>query len=75
MVIASENTVDDAIYSATDEAVMYLMKSLDISWEDAYILASLIVDIKVNQVVDPKKTVRAAIPKNILGIEQLFRNI
>jgi amidase len=72
MVVASGETIDDAIESATEQAVNLMMKGLNISWEESYILASLALDIKVSQVVDPKKTVRAAIPKYLLSTEQLI---
>ncbi len=75
MVIASGDTIDEAISSATEQAVDYMMKSLRISWEEAYILSSLILDIKISQVVDPKKTVRGAIPKSILSTEKIFESL
>lgn len=75
MVIASGDNVDQAIETATSQAVGLLEKGLDISWEDAYILASLAVDIRISQVVNEKKTVRAAIPKSILSLEQLLERI
>lgn len=59
MVIASGDTLEDAAYEATNQAVNYLKDGLNMGWEDAYILASLSVDLKISQVVDPKLTVRA----------------
>ena len=75
MAITSGDTVDDAIYTATNEAVGYLEKGLGISWEDAYILASFAIDLRISQVVNEKKTVRAAIPKKILSMGKLLGNI
>lgn len=75
MIIASGKTLDEAIYTGTDEAVSLLMKGLNFDWEDAYILASLVVDLKISQVVDPTMTIRATIPKNILSTEKLFESI
>lgn len=75
MVIASGDTLDDAIKAAADQAVEHLEKGLEISWEEAYMLASLAVDIRISQVVDPKKTVRAVIPNTILNIDKLIRSI
>lgn len=75
MIIASGNTSDDAIVEATDQAVNFLSKGLDLTWEDAYILASLAVDLKISQVVDPKSTVRAVIPKAIISTEDLLAKI
>ena len=75
MVIASGDTLDDGIKAASDQAVEHLASGLDISWEEAYMLASLVVDIRISQVVDPKKTVRAVIPKMILNTDKLIRSI
>lgn len=72
MVIASGDTLEDAVYQATDQAVHHLKESLGITWEEAYILTSLTVDLKISQVVDPKMTVRAAIPKHIVSAEKLI---
>lgn len=75
MVVASGETIDEAIESATEQAVDHMMKGLNITWEEAYILASLTLDIKISQIVDPKKTVRGAIPKYLLSTEQLINSI
>lgn len=75
IVIASGDNIDEAIKTATDQAVEYLSKGLDLPWEDAYMLASLAVDIKISQVVDPKITVRAVIPNTILKLEKLIKKI
>ncbi len=72
MIIVSGDSVDNALKEATDQVVTLLEKSLKISWDDAYILASLAVDLKVSQIVDPKKTVRAAIPKTIISTNKLL---
>ena len=75
MIIASGDNLDDAVYAATDQAVRYIKHGLKFSWEDAYMLASLAVDIKISQLVDPKITARAAIPKHILSTEKLIESI
>lgn len=74
-IVEPGDTLDDAIKAAADQAVEHLAKGLDISWEKAYMLASLIVDIRISQVVDPKKTARAVIPKMILNTDKLIRSI
>lgn len=74
-VIASGNNLDEALYAATSEAVKYIMNGLKLTWEDAYILASLSVDLKISQVVDPKKTIRAAIPKYVLTTERIIESL
>lgn len=75
MVVASGDTIDEAIANATEQAVEHMMKGLNISWEEAYILSSLMLDMKISQVVDPKKTVRGAIPKSLLSTEKLLSSL
>lgn len=74
MVIASGVTLEEAIFNAVDTATRCLQKSLKISWEDAYILSSLVVDLKISQVVNSMKTVRAAIPKSLLETGVLIKS-
>lgn len=73
MIIASGGTLEEATCSAIDEATKYLQRGLALSWEDAYILASLVVDVKISQVVNPKKTVRASIPKSLIKAHLIIR--
>jgi amidase len=74
-VIASGDNLDEALYSAASEAVKHLKNGLNLTWEDAYILAGLSVDMRISQVVDPKKTIRATIPKNILPTEKIIHSL
>lgn len=73
MIVASGDDLEDALYTASDQAVKLLKDSLGLEWEDAYILTSISVDMKISQVVNPKKTIRAAIPKYIISTEKLIR--
>lgn len=72
MVIASGDNLEEAIYEATNQAVRYIKNSLNIKWEEAYILGSLSIDLKISQVVDPKATVRAAIPKYVATTKKII---
>lgn len=72
MINASGDDLEMASYEAANQAVRHLKEGLGIQWEDAYILGSLAVDLKISQLVDPKVTVRAAIPKHILSTEDLI---
>ena len=72
MLIVSNETVEGALYEATSEAVKLMQKALNIAWEDAYIMSSLTTDLKISQIVDPRMTVRAAIPKFVLPTETLI---
>lgn len=75
MVIASGDSVDEALREATEQAVSLLKVSLEMTFEEAYLLASLYVDLKISQIVDPKKTVRASIPKTVLSEDRLRSTI
>ena len=63
---------DKAVYEAVKSIVKILSKGLGVPKHDAYMIASLTVDFKISQVVDPLKTVRAVVPKNILSLEKVF---
>lgn len=75
MVISSGDDLEEAIYEAATQAVNHIKDSLGIEWEDAYIMASLSVDLKISQVVDPKATARAAIPKYVIPTQKLIESI
>ncbi len=66
-IIVSLPTLDEAIKEATEQAVRLLSQKLNLSMLDAYMLASLAVDIRISQVVDPNKTAKAIIPKSLLA--------
>jgi len=66
-IIVSLPDINEAFREATLEAVKILSERLNISVKSAYMLASLVVDIQVSQLVDPNKTVRAFIPKAVLA--------
>jgi len=72
MVVASGDNVDDAAKEAARQAVGLLSKALGLSWEDALILASIAVDLKISQITNPKKTIRAAIPISIVSTQRLI---
>ncbi len=75
MFIASQDTLFDATRDSVSQAVGALAKVLDCMWEEAYILASMVVDARISQVVDPKMTVRAVIPKTIATTEELLKTL
>jgi len=70
--ITCGDSLDEASSFAVEAAVEALMREYGWSFEKAYMFASLVVDLKVNQVVDPKKGARAAIPKKLIRAESLF---
>jgi len=71
--LTSGDTLDEAAVLAVEAAVEALMREYNWSFEKAYMFASITVDIKVNQVVDPQKGIRAEIPKELISVESLCR--
>jgi amidase len=63
MFMGSHVDLFTAAQIALRDAVEYLMEVKDLSFEEAYILASAIVDVEISQLVDPLLTVRAKIDK------------
>ncbi len=73
MVVASEETLDEAVVSSAKEITEYIKKSHNILWEEAYMFNSLYTDYKISQVVNPLKTVRAVVSKDLLPIESILK--
>jgi amidase len=67
--IYSDDTLDQAVIGASHEMLYWLQKSLNYKVSDTAMLMSLMGDLEICQVVDPKKTVRMKMP----GI--YFRNL
>ncbi|MEM3874177.1 MAG: acetamidase/formamidase family protein [Candidatus Bathyarchaeia archaeon] len=65
-ILVCADSLDDACSLAVEEVVKALMREHDWSFEEAYMFASLVVDLRINQVVDPKMGVRAVIPKEFV---------
>ena len=74
-VIASHADLEKAARFALEEMIRILERVKGLSFEEAYILASLAVDMKISQLVNPKKTARAAISKDILNSSELFEKL
>lgn len=63
--IASNENIEEAIYTATKDMCTILMKHLGYSLNEAGMLMSACGNLEFCQVVDPERTVRMAIPKTI----------
>ncbi|AGT34380.1 hypothetical protein OCC_14535 [Thermococcus litoralis DSM 5473] len=72
-ILVSKEDLWDAIRQATELGVKVLQKALGLSWEEAYMLGSLILDVEVSQLVDPKKTVRIKIPKEYVSAKDVLK--
>ncbi len=60
-------TLDEAARRATREMLDYLAESRGLSRDDAYMLVSAAVDLRVTQVVDGVKGVHALLPKSLFA--------
>ena len=63
--IASNENIEDAIYTATKDMCAVLMKHLGYSLNEAGMLMSACGNLEFCQVVDPERTVRMAMPKSV----------
>ena len=67
LILTSLPTIQEALEEATRQAVKLLRVARGLAHEDAYMLASLAVDVGVSQLVDPNKTAKAKILYTVLG--------
>jgi amidase len=70
--LACGGTLDEAARLATEAAVKALMREYGWPFERAYMLGSLAINLKINQVVDPKKGVRAVVSKDFINLRSLL---
>jgi amidase len=70
--LACGDTLDDAATLATEAAVKALIREYNWPFEEAYMFGSLAINLEINQVVDPKKGVRAVISKEFVTLDSLL---
>jgi amidase len=70
--LACGDTLDEAAKLAAYAAVKALMREHNWSFEEAYMFGSLAINLEINQAVDPKKGVRAAISKDFITINSVL---
>ena len=70
--LACGETLEEATESAAEAVVNALTREHKWTFEEAYMFGSLAVDLRINQVVDPKKGVRAVISKKFITIASLL---
>jgi len=66
MTLASDEDLDVAVDMAVANMVDYLAKNEGLSTHEAVMLISLAADVRICQVVDPKKTARVEFPRGLL---------
>ena len=70
--LACGDTLDEAAAFATETAVEAFMREYNWPFEKAYMFGSLAIDLEINQVVDPKKGVRAVMSKDVISLDSLL---
>lgn len=75
MVVASAENLNKASYLAAKEGVRLLQSCFNLSFEDAYALGSLVLNLQICQAVNDHHTVRAFVSKKICTTEELLKNI
>jgi amidase len=70
--LACGNTLDEAATFAAEAGVEALMREYSWPFEKAYMFGSLAVNLEINQVVDPKKGVRAVVSKDFISLNSLL---
>lgn len=71
-ILACGDTLDEAAKHAAEAATKALMHEHSWSFEKAYMFSSLAADLRINQVVDPKKGVRAVVSKDFIMLKSLL---
>ncbi|RFU64850.1 acetamidase/formamidase family protein [Peribacillus glennii] len=73
--LVSKQTLDEAAEKAVEEMVDYLLARTSLTIEEATMLLSAAGQVQVSQIVDPLKTARCLVSKDLLkklGIYQIF---
>ena len=68
VVLASSDSLEGAVKKALKAAQTLLQKSLGLTERDALILLSLTSNLGISQIVNPMKTAKVKIPKNVVPI-------
>jgi amidase len=63
---AAAKTLDEAAKLATSDLVKFVANRLGVDFEEAYMLASAVANLRISQVVDPLMAARMAINKRYL---------
>lgn len=73
--IVSGDTANETSFKAAKVTVAHLQKAFNLSFEEAYMLGSLAVDLEVSQLVNSKKTFRGTISQKVLSVEKLIESL
>ncbi len=68
--LAFADTLDEAAADVTRQALSFLEREKGLSADDAYVLASFVLDLCITQVVDPLVGVHGILPKHVFESER-----
>jgi amidase len=63
---AAARTLDEASRLATSDMVRFISDARGVSFEEAYMLASAVADLRISQVVDPLMAAKMTLKKRYL---------
>lgn len=66
LTFAAAKTLDGAAKTATSDMVRFIMNSRGTDFEEAYMLASVVANLRVSQIVDPLMAAKMEMPKRYL---------
>ncbi|MFQ6097130.1 MAG: acetamidase/formamidase family protein, partial [Armatimonadota bacterium] len=64
---ASAKTLEEAVPIALGDARDFLIRRLGVTDAEALMLMSLVGDVRISQIVNPLKTVRACVPRSLVA--------
>jgi amidase len=64
-VASAEEGLEEAIRIALQDMIGWLQHDKGLSAEEAYVLVSMVGDVRISQIVDPAVTARVAVPKAV----------
>lgn len=70
--LVSNEDLEESVKEAVEVGVKAISHVLRLDRDDAYMLASMVMDLEVSQVVDPRKTVRVRLPRNLIETKRLL---
>jgi amidase len=66
--IGSHDDLNEAAWQATGDMIQLIVDTTDRDKDEAYALVNLVGDLRINQIVDPRKGARMEVPRWVFGV-------
>ncbi len=66
--IGSHDDLNEAAWQATEDMIQLIVDTTGRDKDDAYALVNLVGDLRINQIVDPRKGARMEVPRWVFGV-------